>query len=157
MSRALGAAFLNHQVQQLEKSVENGLNLHTRGYNNAYGSNGPAQGQRRFDGPGKGRRGGLTAGDRGLGGGAAGMGGKRGRHPGGGKNGYYTRGQGGENGRDVDRGSDGDEKDAKNAASPAEKDADVVVVDASLLVHAIGELKRWCKPRREEIVPLDGE
>ncbi len=39
------------------------------------------------------------------------------------------------------------------------KDADVVVVDASVLIHAIGQVKAWSKYGREEtiIVPLEGE
>jgi hypothetical protein len=39
-----------------------------------------------------------------------------------------------------------------------EKDADVVVVDASVLVHALHQVKRWCRDGREEIVivPLEG-
>ena len=39
-----------------------------------------------------------------------------------------------------------------------EKDADVIVVDASVLVHAIGQVKKWCKDGRKEIVivPLEG-
>jgi hypothetical protein len=39
-----------------------------------------------------------------------------------------------------------------------EKDADVVVVDASVLVHALYQVKKWCKDGRQEkiIVPLEG-
>ena len=41
----------------------------------------------------------------------------------------------------------------------AEKDADVVVVDASVLVHALPQVKKWCRDGRKEvvIVPLEGE
>lgn len=40
-----------------------------------------------------------------------------------------------------------------------EKDADVVVVDASVLVHALYQVKKWCKDGRQEkiIVPLEGQ
>jgi hypothetical protein len=40
----------------------------------------------------------------------------------------------------------------------SKKDADIVVVDASVLIHAIGQLKAWCRNGREEviIVPLEG-
>jgi hypothetical protein len=40
----------------------------------------------------------------------------------------------------------------------AEKDADVVVVDASVLVHALYQVKKWCREGRQEIVivPLEG-
>lgn len=39
-----------------------------------------------------------------------------------------------------------------------EKDADVIVVDASVLVHALYQVKKWCRDGREEIliVPLEG-
>jgi hypothetical protein len=42
--------------------------------------------------------------------------------------------------------------------SKGEKDADVIVVDASVLVHAIYQVKKWCRDGREEviIVPLEG-
>ena len=38
------------------------------------------------------------------------------------------------------------------------KDADIVVVDASVLVHALYKVKKWCKEGREEviIIPLEG-
>jgi len=47
------------------------------------------------------------------------------------------------------RSSDDDKED---------KDADVVVVDASVLVHALYQVKKWCRDGREEIVivPLEG-
>ena len=40
-----------------------------------------------------------------------------------------------------------------------EKDADVVIVDASVLVHALPQVKKWCRDGREEvvIVPLEGK
>ena len=40
-----------------------------------------------------------------------------------------------------------------------EKDADVIVLDASVLVHALPQVKKWCRDGREEIVivPLEGE
>ena len=39
-----------------------------------------------------------------------------------------------------------------------EKDADIVVVDASVLIHALGQVKKWCREGREEIIiaPLEG-
>jgi hypothetical protein len=43
--------------------------------------------------------------------------------------------------------------------SRADKDADIVVVDASVLVHALHHVKKWCRDGREEIVivPLEGQ
>lgn len=40
----------------------------------------------------------------------------------------------------------------------AEKDGDVIVVDASVLVHALYQVRKWCREGREEIiiVPLEG-
>lgn len=39
------------------------------------------------------------------------------------------------------------------------KDADIVVVDASVLIHALYQVKKWCRDGREEviIIPLEGE
>ncbi len=39
------------------------------------------------------------------------------------------------------------------------KEADIIVVDASVLVHALYQVKRWCKDGRDQvlIVPLEGE
>ena len=38
------------------------------------------------------------------------------------------------------------------------KDADIVILDASVLVHGLYHLKKWCRDGREEIVivPLEG-
>lgn len=46
-------------------------------------------------------------------------------------------------------------EDAKKTSA---KDADVVVVDASVLVNALGQVKKWCRDGQEEviIVPLEG-
>ena len=40
-----------------------------------------------------------------------------------------------------------------------EKDADIVVVDVSVLVHGISHLKKWCREGRQEVViiPLEGQ
>lgn len=39
-----------------------------------------------------------------------------------------------------------------------EKDADIVVVDSSVLVNALYQVKKWCKEGRKEviIIPLEG-
>lgn len=138
MSRALGAAFLSHQVEQLEKSV-------TRG---------PASGNWRdrrqpqadltVAHPNPNRRSGIVTH------------GAKPRHASGQK---QTR-------KDyVDRERDHPEpkyrekeKPRKSSDSVANKDADLVVVDASVLVHALHQVKKWCREGREEIVviPLEG-
>lgn len=44
-------------------------------------------------------------------------------------------------------------------AMDSKKDADIVVIDASVLVHGLDQLKKWCRSKREEIivVPLEGK
>ncbi|KAJ7780855.1 hypothetical protein DFH07DRAFT_1055732 [Mycena maculata] len=121
MSRALGAAFLSHQVEQLEKSAASG-NWRSRTPN--------SQSSPKRGGP----------------------------HP-------------GNNGTIASTAKPAPRK--KNAGvlviprdtPPAavrrsmedEKDADVVVVDASVLVHALHQVKKWCRDGRAEvvIVPLE--
>ncbi|KAG5653674.1 hypothetical protein H0H81_011426 [Sphagnurus paluster] len=139
MSRALGAAFLNHQVEQLEKSV-----------------NGPASGnwRRRQVSPtvgnilppanGGGRRPPMAPGIK-VASREDSQSVRKARAP-----------QGGGMPRSVPqerRRSSEEEKDDRKSR----KDADVVVVDASVLVHALYKLKKWCREGREEviIVPLE--
>jgi hypothetical protein len=134
MSRALGAAFLSHQVEQLEKSV-------TRG---------PASGNWR---------------DR--------------RHPQ--ADSGNTNRRGVINHAPKQRPSSGNRSAKKSVAEAApereqsevkvqkprksseetrsDKDADIVVVDASVLVHALHQVKKWCRDGRDEIVivPLEGQ
>ncbi|KAF7971855.1 hypothetical protein HWV62_19796 [Athelia sp. TMB] len=140
MSRALGAAFLNHQVEQLEKSV-----------------NGPGTGNWRD----RDRRNPQAhkvhpnAGPRGGGGGDRGM---RRMQPqpqdtksvkdrvsrdGGGQVAEQVEVKTGRRSHEEPRGG--------------EKDADVIVVDSSVLVHALYQVKKWCKDGRQEIliVPLE--
>ena len=131
MSRALGAAFLNHQVEQLEKSV----------------SSRPTSGNWR---------------DR--------------RHPAAGnakrdpssttvKTAPKTK-------IETNKALPMKERDRafdrNNTASPSmrrtsaedkqENDADIIVVDASVLIHALYQVKKWCRDGRQEIVivPLEG-
>ncbi|THH31690.1 hypothetical protein EUX98_g2520 [Antrodiella citrinella] len=130
MSRALGAAFLNHQVEQLEKNV-------------SAKSNGPWR-DRRFASP------------------QANADSMRGAHnqqakariPSGGNFRGAKRG-GGEDFPELEKRGDFGKKEG--ARSDKEKDADMIVVDASVLVHAVGHLKKWCSYGREEIiiVPLE--
>lgn len=138
MSRALGAAFLNHQVEQLEKSVSNGpASVNWRDRRN--GSPNPSArvppiAAKRLAAPTK----------------------------------SANRRKGGEI-QIVPRGRDVPQQDANVARDIAfrrrsseekeEKDADIVVADASVLVHALHQVKKWCRDGREEvvIVPLEGQ
>ncbi|KAJ7019892.1 hypothetical protein C8F04DRAFT_1214235 [Mycena alexandri] len=118
MSRALGAAFLNHQVEQLEKSAASGNwrsrtppkrgNANNTNVNAASGT-APARGSPRKKTAGVLRE-------------------------------YKER-----------------ERKREGRREDDEKDADVVVVDASVLVHALHQVKRWCREGRTEvvIVPLE--
>lgn len=126
MSRALGAAFLSHQVEQLEKTV--GRESRSNASNNWR------------------ERSGQMTGGRGA---------KRGGTP---------HSQAHQGGRKKER-KDGKEtgkpqlQNERNGLKESEKDADTVVVDASVLVHALGQLKKWCKEGRQEVIliPLEGD
>lgn len=112
MSRALGAAFLSHQVEQLEKSV------HNTGTNAANWRDRRAAQDAR-------------------------------------SNYYNKRTSPVSNVRIVKKPED--ERVARREPENA-KDADLVVVDASVLIHALGQVKKWCRDGRNEviIVPLEG-
>lgn len=135
MSRALGAAFLSHQVEQLEKSVS---------------SNGPASGNWR-DRKNPNLYGNISSG-----------GPKKGPNSPGVK--VAQRKKGGETptkerqkDKDFDRSTPVIIRRSQEEQRKT-KDADVVVVDASVLIHALYQVKKWCKDGREEIVlvPLEG-
>ena len=133
MSRALGAAFLTHQVEQLEKSV-------TRG---------PASGNwrdRRQPQPD------LSV-----------------AHPNPHRHGSIVkpRPASGNKQPKKEHDKEGNQPEPKHREnhrprkvndSTPDKDADLVVVDASVLVHALHQVKKWCKDGRGEIViiPLEG-
>lgn len=113
MSRALGAAFLNHQVEQLEKSVAGPgtANWRDRRTPDAWHRADP---KRRSPRTQK---------------------------------------------REEDDGAvevNADKSKRKDESKP-QKDADIIVVDASVLVHALPHVKKWCREGREEvlIVPLE--
>lgn len=115
MSRALGAAFLSHQVEQLEKSV------------NARGGPGSANWRDRQHTARP-----VTTHQR--------------SHP---RSTSATPSTASRKARDTRKSSD----------EEREREADIIVIDASVLVHALYQVKRWCKDGREEIliVPLEGE
>lgn len=124
MSRALGAAFLSHKVEELEKTVSTSPNTGGMYYKSRRGSQGA-------DGGGRGR--------------------------GGPRQSRTSRPRNDEDlkarpAADKERVSDGE------GICAGKKDADVVVVDASALVHSLGQLKAWCRNNREEVivVPLEG-
>lgn len=129
MSRALGAAFLNHQVEQLEKSVNNRIPGTTKwrdrriphsdqgGRNSSekYHNSPPALTSRGVSGSPPKQR--------------------------------------------IDDRALKDSPDKKQRRGRETKDADVIVLDASVLIHALGQLKKWSREGREEtiIIPLEGE
>jgi hypothetical protein len=134
MSRALGAAFLSHQVEQLEKSVTNSGMGNWRDRRQSQADN-------------------TSTNMRGTSERAS----KRPPHVQGGK---PVRKKGGEP-VEKEREKNETRLGRRSAEEPknAGKDADVVVVDSSVLVNALYQVKKWCKEGREEIVivPLEGE
>lgn len=138
MSRALGAAFLSHQVEQLEKSVSAAppRPSPSRNHNN----NNNWRDRQRSHPP--------QSADS-----------KRGQLPIGGiritttthAHQQHHQQQNERPGATKNRGAD----DAKKTSA---KEADVIVVDASVLVNALGQVKKWCRDGQEEIIiiPLEG-
>ncbi|KAH9475549.1 hypothetical protein JR316_0012664 [Psilocybe cubensis] len=129
MSRALGAAFLSHQVEQLEKTVSSSsANWRDRKNPILYNSNGPGGPKRGSNSPGiKVAQRKIPAKER--------------------KDNEFDRSVNAAPGI-IRRSYEEQRKD---------KDADVVVVDASVLIHALYQVKKWCREGREEviIVPLE--
>ena len=128
MSRALGAAFLSHQVEQLEKSVNN----RTPGAENWRDRRVPRSDQagrnpteQHHNSPGA-----LTS----------------------------RRVSGSPPKQRIDDRPLRDPLEKKQKRGRNAKDADIIVLDASVLIHALGQLKKWSRDGREEIiiVPLEG-
>ena len=145
MSRALGAAFLTHQVEQLEKSVSASPPRNNNNYNYNHNTNWRDRQRSHLHPSTDSKRGQLP------------VGGIR----------FTTTTTPTTNQRDQkDRPmaiSTGPRKRGAEDPHPRkggvrDKDADVIVVDASVLVNALGQLKRWCRDGQEEIiiVPLEG-
>lgn|ERR1700753_3002973 len=129
MSRALGAAFLSHQVEQLEKSVNNrtvGTSKwrDRRAPHSDQTARGSSENHRNSTNP-------LTS----------------------------SRVSGSPPKQRTNDRSLRDSTDKKQKRGEETKDADVVVLDASVLIHALGQLKKWCRDGRGEIIiiPLEGK
>ncbi|TFY81288.1 hypothetical protein EWM64_g2720, partial [Hericium alpestre] len=131
MSRALGAAFLTHQVEQLEKTVSAGPGSRNWRERKAFPNSNVPNGR-----PNGGKRSPAQFGAK-----------------------YPKR-------RDVVEGApvEGKEiqikkrdEEQRELRKEQRKDADIVVLDASVLVHALSQVKKWCRDGREEIliVPLE--
>jgi hypothetical protein len=129
MSRALGAAFLNHQVEQLEKSVS---------------SNGPTSGNwrdRKYPATGSAKRGPSSPAI---------------KIP---KTKVETKALSTkERDKDFDTIGTSPSMRRTSAEDKPEKHADIIVVDASVLIHALYQVRKWCRDGRQEIVivPLEG-
>ncbi|KAF8645992.1 hypothetical protein AX16_007418 [Volvariella volvacea WC 439] len=186
MSRALGAAFLNHQVEQMEKSVaaSGGHRHNHRGPNGKSGGFGGARAV--YDGYGGGGAGGNSGNWRdrrqtpvhqshlttqgahakraqqhqpAIGNKAGGVEGGRGRKVSDGdadeNRSASTRVEEREPHKDVGHGNRRRSTGEDNQQYG--RDADIVVVDASVLVNALYQVKKWCREGRDEIiiVPLE--
>jgi hypothetical protein len=129
MSRALGAAFLNHQVEQLEKSVNNRIpgTTNWRDRRVPHSDQGGRSSSERHRNP----PGALAS----------------------------RRVSGSPPKQRIDDRPLRNTLDRKQKRGQEIKDADVIVLDASVLIHALGQLKKWSREGREEIiiVPLEGE
>lgn len=140
MSRALGAAFLTHQVEQLEKSVSAAppRPSPSRNHNSNNNSNNWRDRQRPHP---------QQSADS-----------KRGQLPIGGIRITTTNPQQQHHHQQKERSGTAKNRGAEDAKKSSAKEADVIVVDASVLVNALGQIKKWCRDGQEEIiiVPLEG-
>src|SRR5712672_4336273 len=138
MSRALGAAFLSHQVEQLEKSVSvsprSPPSRNDKGNNNNWRDRQRSHPQSSADS-------------------------KRGQLPIGGIRITTTHPHQQHQHDQKERPAAGRRRGAHDAKKANIKEADVIVVDASVLVNALGQIKKWCRDGQEEviIVPLEGK
>ena len=138
MSRALGAAFLSHQVEQLEKSVSatpprpSPSRNHNSNNNNNWRDRQRSHPQQSADS-------------------------KRGQLPIGGIR-ITTTTHTHPHQQQQERPGATKYRGAEDAKKTGVKEADVIVVDASVLVNALGQIKKWCRDGQEEIiiVPLEG-
>ncbi|KAG7087339.1 hypothetical protein E1B28_013315 [Marasmius oreades] len=128
MSRALGAAFLSHQVEQLEKSLSKGASSgnwrdrrYTQHNNNLYSS------------------------------------GANKKAPSSPKNANSRKKVNEAQAIGVREAPSEAGSNRRKSREESEKDADIIVVDASVLVHSLNQLKKWSRNGRNEvvIVPLE--
>jgi hypothetical protein len=140
MSRALGAAFLSHQVEQLEKSVSaapprpSPSRNHSNNNNNNWRDRQRSHPQQSAD----------------L---------KRGQLPIGGiRITTTTHAHQQPQQQQKERPGSTKNRGIEDTKKTNTKEADVIVVDASVLVNALGQVKKWCRDGQEEIiiVPLEG-
>jgi hypothetical protein len=138
MSRALGAAFLSHQVEQLEKSVSaapprpSPSRNHNSNNNNNWRDRQRPQSQPSADS-------------------------KRGQLPIGGIRITTTHAHQ-QHQQQKERPVAAKNRGAEDSKKTSAKEADIIVVDASVLVNALGQVKKWCRDGQDEImiVPLEG-
>ena len=141
MSRALGAAFLSHQVEQLEKSVSDPPPRPSPSRNhNSNNNNNWRDRQRPHPQPSADS--------------------KRGQLPIGGiRITTTTHAHQQHQYQQKERPVFAKNRGAEDAKKTSTKEADVIVIDASVLVNALGQVKKWCRDGQEEIiiVPLEGK
>jgi hypothetical protein len=142
MSKALGAAFLTHQVEQLEKTVSAAppRRSPSRSYNNNANGNWRDRQRPHPPPPSDSKRGQLPIG--GI---------KITTNPT-----TSTASNHQQKERHVASAKKRGAEDTRK--TPNVKQADVIVVDASVLVNALGQVKKWCRDGQQEIiiVPLEG-
>jgi len=139
MSRALGAAFLSHQVEQLEKSVSAAPRPSPSRNHNSNNNNNWRDRQRPHSQPSADS--------------------KRGQLPIGGiKITTTTHAHQQHQHQQKERPVASKNRVTEDAKKTSAKEADIIVVDASVLVNALGQVKKWCRDGQEEIiiVPLEG-
>ena len=128
MSRALGTAFLSHQVEQLEKSISDGI----PGTSGRRSRRVPHSSQSGRNFPEK-------------------------QHD---SLGAFTsrRVSASPPKQRIDDKSFKGSPDKGRKHDQESRDADIIVLDASVLIHALGKLKIWSRDGREEIIiiPLEG-
>jgi hypothetical protein len=140
MSRALGAAFLSHQVEQLEKSVSAAPPRPSPSRNHNSNNNTNWRDRQRLQS--------QPSADS-----------KRGQLPIGGiRITTTTHAHQQHQHQQMERPVAAKNRGAEDAKKTNTKEADIVVVDASVLVNALGQVKKWCRDGQDEIiiVPLEG-